>query len=198
MEIGIEDRNAMTALSMRDHMGCAGLETLCANLLRRDYVAVEIGVFAGEGSEILSRHVARLICIDPWDSNYENTSLNGCSDLNLKRKRDSVPVDIRDAEARFDELVRRRDNIVKIRGSDADVVDLIAPDSIDAIYIDAVHTYDEVTRQLSAWSPKIRSGGIIAGHDFSPSWPGVMRAVTEQCGHPQHVFEDTSWAILKR
>jgi hypothetical protein len=36
----------------------------------------------------------------------------------------------------------------------------------DFIYIDADHTYDGVTADLKAWYPKVRKGGMIAGHDY--------------------------------
>ena len=42
-----------------------------------------------------------------------------------------------------------------------------ADDSIDYCFIDAGHMYDEVKADLAAWLPKVKSGGIIAGHDFN-------------------------------
>jgi len=34
------------------------------------------------------------------------------------------------------------------------------------IYIDGNHLYDAVVQDLTAWLPKVRSGGILAGHDY--------------------------------
>jgi hypothetical protein len=36
----------------------------------------------------------------------------------------------------------------------------------DFVYIDASHTYEAVVADLEAWYPKIRKGGMIAGHDY--------------------------------
>jgi hypothetical protein len=36
----------------------------------------------------------------------------------------------------------------------------------DFVYIDADHTYDGITADLEAWYPKVRKGGMIAGHDY--------------------------------
>jgi hypothetical protein len=36
----------------------------------------------------------------------------------------------------------------------------------DFVYIDANHTYESVTADLNAWYPKVREGGMIAGHDY--------------------------------
>jgi hypothetical protein len=36
----------------------------------------------------------------------------------------------------------------------------------DFVYIDANHTYESVIADLEAWYPKVRKGGMIAGHDY--------------------------------
>lgn len=180
-------------LQMRDALYRQGLESLCRRWLDSTFVAAEIGVFAGEGSAILSRHVARLICIDPWDPAYETEILEGCANASLAEEIRSGEVSIRRAEAAFDAVRRDRRNIVKIAAFDDQVVGLFSDGAFDAIYIDAAHTPDAVTAQLAAWLPKVRPGGCIAGHDYSPDWPGVVEAVTSLIGAPDEVFEDTSW-----
>lgn len=52
-----------------------------------------------------------------------------------------------------------------------------APDGLDFVFIDADHSYEGVKRDLTEWTPKVRAGGLISGHDIS--WPGVKRAVDE-------------------
>lgn len=49
--------------------------------------------------------------------------------------------------------------------------------SLDAVFIDADHSLEAVYSDLKAWVPKVKEGGIIAGHDFDE--PGVKRAVEE-------------------
>jgi hypothetical protein len=49
--------------------------------------------------------------------------------------------------------------------------------SCDFVFIDASHEYRDVLDDLAAWYPKVRSGGVLAGHDYH--WPGVARAVRE-------------------
>lgn len=36
----------------------------------------------------------------------------------------------------------------------------------DFIYLDASHRYDDVCRDLEAWWPLVKPGGIFAGHDY--------------------------------
>lgn len=53
-------------------------------------------------------------------------------------------------------------------------------DSLDFVFIDASHDYDSVLSDIKAWTPKVKkSGGILAGHDYSSAFPGVMQAVNE-------------------
>jgi predicted O-methyltransferase YrrM len=48
---------------------------------------------------------------------------------------------------------------------------------IDCLYIDADHTYDAVSADLTAWWPYLIRGGLIAGDDYqNPHYPGVTRA----------------------
>lgn len=53
--------------------------------------------------------------------------------------------------------------------------------SLDFVFIDADHSYAAVAADIDAWLPKVRKGGIIAGHDYC-EWPGfgVIQAVTER------------------
>lgn len=60
--------------------------------------------------------------------------------------------------------------------------------SLDVVFIDASHEYDDVRSDLLAWRPKIKPGGVLAGHDYNPIFPGVIRAVDEILGGTtQHV-----------
>lgn len=36
----------------------------------------------------------------------------------------------------------------------------------DFVYIDANHSYENVKKDILAWLPKVKVGGIIAGHDY--------------------------------
>jgi len=48
------------------------------------------------------------------------------------------------------------------------------------IFLDACHEYSAVKTDIAAWLPKVKPGGILAGHDYNPGpWPGVVRAVQE-------------------
>jgi hypothetical protein len=48
---------------------------------------------------------------------------------------------------------------------------------LDSAFIDGSHHYADVCADINEWLPLIRPGGIIAGHDYSTAFPGVMDAV---------------------
>jgi predicted O-methyltransferase YrrM len=52
--------------------------------------------------------------------------------------------------------------------------------SLDFVFIDGLHDYRSIARDLDAWTPKVRKGGVLAGHDFTLEFPGVIQAVTER------------------
>lgn len=43
---------------------------------------------------------------------------------------------------------------------------LFEDNSCKAIFLDAAHDYESVAKDLEAWWPKIKNGGILSGHDF--------------------------------
>jgi len=51
--------------------------------------------------------------------------------------------------------------------------------SLDFVYLDAGHDYDSVKRDIAAWWPKVKPGGIFAGNDYFSGCPGVIQAVNE-------------------
>ena len=56
---------------------------------------------------------------------------------------------------------------------------LFADASVDFVYLDGDHGGAAVRRNLEAWFPKIRSGGVLAGHDYlNKDFPGVRNRPT--------------------
>ena len=69
---------------------------------------------------------------------------------------------------------------------------------LDLVFVDAQHDYDEIVKDINVWRPKLRSGGIMAGHDYGPYWPAVIRAAHEfarSSGQPLHLGADYVWWV---
>jgi hypothetical protein len=56
-----------------------------------------------------------------------------------------------------------------------------------------LHDYDSVKQDIIIWRPKLKPGGVLAGHDYGKHAPGVMEAVEELIGKPSKVYSDTTW-----
>jgi len=69
----------------------------------------------------------------------------------------------------------------------------------DLVFIDALHDYESVMQDISLWWPKVRQGGILAGHDYNHKWPGVERAVADHFNlMGVGVGFDSVWFVIKR
>jgi hypothetical protein len=59
------------------------------------------------------------------------------------------------------------------------------PAELDVLFVDTIHTYEQVRRELDAWGDRVRLGGSILFHD-TDSFPEIRRAISEWC-RPRHV-----------
>ena len=54
---------------------------------------------------------------------------------------------------------------------------LFADGYFDYVFIDGDHSYDAVREDIKLWLPKVKVGGILAGHDYHDGYPYLVRAV---------------------
>jgi hypothetical protein len=66
----------------------------------------------------------------------------------------------------------------------------------DVIYIDASHEQDDVKRDILAYLPLVKPGGIIFGDDYT-SFAGVAIAVKEVFGEMFQVIDNNFWMHRK-
>lgn len=132
-----------------------GRDWLADEFARRGYTkGAEIGVWKGEYSEVLCRANPglQLLCVDPW-AWYP-------AYLPQKNKKD-LKAAWREAAARL-----ARYHCTLHRALSTDAAKTVPDGSLDFVFIDGNHSYRFVLQDLAAWTPKIRPGGILAGHDY--------------------------------
>jgi hypothetical protein len=69
-------------------------------------------------------------------------------------------------------------NVTILRKTSEEASKIISDGSLDFVYIDALHEFDPFMLDLLLWSPKVKLGGIVAGHDYVHNYQyGVIQAV---------------------
>lgn len=117
-------------------------------------IGAEIGVARGYFTQKLCQRIPNLkmYAIDAW------ALWDGATSGETQRKMDRL---YQDAKQRLEPF-----HCEIIRDWSMNVVGRIADESLDFVYIDAGHDYKSVMDDISQWSKKVRSGGIVAGHDY--------------------------------
>jgi len=70
------------------------------------------------------------------------------------------------------------DRFKLIRATSDDAVDQFEDKFFDLIFIDGLHTYEQLTKDCNNYYSKLKDGAIFAGHDYTVI-EGVNRAVNE-------------------
>jgi hypothetical protein len=115
-------------------------------------VGAEIGVAKGAYSEILCKAGLKVYAVDAY------TPYRGYRWHTTRKTFDALFEEARDRLAPYDHQI--------IRGFSTEAVKLFADNSLDFVYIDGNHEFQQVTNDIAEWSKKVRPGGIVSGHDF--------------------------------
>lgn len=91
-----------------------------------------------------------------------------------------------------------KDHITTYKKHSVQAAKLFKDNSVDFVFIDASHKYENVKKDLLAWLPKIKKSGFIGGHDYAspPDHPdhGVYIAVNEIFGKDNiKVYDNIGW-----
>ena len=119
---------------------------------------VEIGSFVGRyARHILDNWKGTLYLIDPWKEPPKNSDVGG-SVNNVVNPETMLKA--------TKTLKGVEDRAIMIRAFSHQVVDLFQDESLDFIYIDGDHSYKGAKQDIESWHPKIKKGGLMAGHDY--------------------------------
>jgi hypothetical protein len=78
-----------------------------------------------------------------------------------------------------------------------EAVNDFAENSLDFVYVDADHSYTACLADMKNYWPKVKAGGVLAGHDFND--PRVEKAVADFCAEKtlSYKHEGMDWWIIK-
>ncbi len=123
----------------------------------------EIGVWQGETSEHLLRTTsAFLYLVDLWQTSHKYETKkwdhNKNKQMTLNRLKDLT-------------------NYKILQGISWEVAEQITDNELDFVFIDGDHSTQGVENDIKAYTPKVKQGGYIIGHDWD--WDTVQKAVLE-------------------
>lgn len=157
-----------------------------AAILPDNAVCAEVGVYLGRSvaylAERLRYKACRIYAIDLWSG-----------EVSSKEALHQRSTDL----SHFDHFKRNMgdlglDNVYPVVSDSAEAAAQFSDSSMDFVFIDASHDYNSVRRDILAWWPKVKLGGILAGHDYD--FPSVRSAVWNTLGQ-QVTPTETVWAV---
>jgi hypothetical protein len=154
---------------------------------------VEVGTKEGRtaGHVLKSVRDAVVIAIDPWVPMPQNRE--------VERGESYEEWDFAKIEKDFwTNVGDHADRCFMWRNTSAEAAEMLTKPA-ELVFIDAAHDYANVKADIERWWPKVKDGGILAGHDFNHGWPTVERAVADSFPLMQvGVGPDSVWFVLKQ
>ena len=148
---------------------------------------VEIGSWKGRSSYLMADTIRRsgkpieFWCVDTWEGSEEHLHTDSVTTGTL-----------------YDEFLKNTapvsDYLRPIRATSFDAASRFDDGSLDFVFIDAAHDYENVLADIDAWRPKVKPEGVLAGHDYLAVWPGVIRAVEQAFQGKARVY-GTCWYV---
>lgn len=149
---------------------------------------VEVGSWKGKSSAYMVVEIINsgkqitFDCVDTWEGSLEHFNYPELPHLYDIFKENMKPL-----EDYYNDL--------KMKSTEA--AKLYEDESLDFVFIDASHEYEDVKDDITYWLPKVKGGGILAGDDYTPYWRGVVDAVDEILGKDNIRLDNFTWTYFK-
>ena len=147
---------------------------------------VEVGCWKGKSAAYMCVEIANsnkdieFFCVDTWEGSVEHQEMK-----ELPKLYDIFIDNMRPVEEYY----------FPLKMTSLEAAKKFKDNSLDFVFIDASHEYEDVRNDIFAWYPKVKPGGIIAGHDYyheEYDWfPGVKQAVNELL--TDFIVEEKCW-----
>jgi len=145
---------------------------------------VEVGSWKGKSSSFMAVEIANsnknieFYCVDTWMGSSEHKGMKEIDFLYETFIQNMKPLE---------------KYYVPIRKPSIEAANQFQDHSLDFVFIDASHEYEDVKNDIKAWLPKVKKNGILAGHDYyigeNDYHLGVKKAVDE-CLNDFETYDD--------
>lgn len=172
---------------------------LLARINIQNPIGAEIGVFGGDmSSRLLSRNDLVLHMVDPWTTSPQDGQYAKSGDFHAALTQDQQDNYYERTKLTV-EFARDRARI--IRKPSIEAAQDIPNSSLDFVFIDADHSYEGCKSDIESWTPKLKQGALLSGHDYkNTDYPcfGVEKAVDEFClknDLPLELGDNFTWFV---
>lgn len=147
-------------------------------------IAIEVGVWRGDYSKsiINTLEPATFHGIDPYELYEGYTDKPDEYEFASQKNLDVLFGKVSKAFQGFNHDYGSTNSLL-VRQLGVNYASQFEDNSIDFVYLDGDHKYEPVKAEIDAWWPKVKKGGILAGHDYIERSHieefGVIRAVDE-------------------
>lgn len=147
-------------------------------------IAVEVGVWRGDYSRsMITKLLPKTFYgIDPYELYEGYTDKPSVTEFADQTNLDMLYGNVVKTFEGFNNDYGPTKSIL-VRDLGAKYASQFADNSIDFVYLDGDHKYEPVKEEIEAWYPKVKIGGILAGHDYTERSHieefGVIPAVDE-------------------
>jgi hypothetical protein len=190
LDLGKEFKPLIEPSLAFDHLDLTTRIHLLASLPKSWKMAVEIGVWQGAYMVNMMANTNMFIMgIDPYQSELSYCDPETITDIFEKDSAgDNLVSFTRYAHAQKTIVDTARElqqplNAQIFRAYGRDMLPYIGDGIVDFVYIDGDHSYEAVKEDIAGWWPKVKVGGILAGHDYDPRNAGTIQAVDEFTVH---------------
>ena len=182
------DTNTRSFNTSQSNFKCSGYGLGVLVAAMSNPKVLEIGCDIGDTTQFLldSNPDCVLTGVDPY-SNYVDWNGNNLNEREAIYQRFT------------DRLSGYSNRFSLLRDYSDNVVDQLQDDSFDVIFIDGLHTYEQLTKDCANLYSKLKTGGVFAGHDYT-AIAGVHKAANEfaaKCGKEILFTECDVWYWLK-
>lgn len=128
-----------------------------------DKLGLKVGVEIGTDQGLFAKHLMektnleRLYCVDPWIDDFGSDHIPDYYDKEGSNRE-------KDARDNLQPYLDER-RCFFLKGFSGDISKNF-DEPIDFLYIDGDHSLEGVYTDLYSWVSKVKSGGIISGHDY--------------------------------